>query len=93
MFDVGNNKVRDNCHEAGKYIVSAHWGCNINLRLTKKVTVIFHNLRCHDSHLIIKEIGKFDVKVGVIPDGLKKYMAFTINKWFLLRAFNLWILV
>ena len=25
------------------------------------------------------EIGKFDVKVNVIPNGLEKYMAFTIN--------------
>ena len=32
------------------------------------------------SHLIIKEINKFDVKVSVIPNGLEKYMAFTINR-------------
>ena len=25
------------------------------------------------------EISKFDVKVNVIPNGLEKYMAFTIN--------------
>ena len=25
-------------------------------------------------------MGKFDVKVSVIPNGLEKYMAFTINK-------------
>ena len=31
------------------------------------------------SHLIIGKIGKFDVKVNVIPNGLEKYMAFTIN--------------
>ena len=34
----------------------------------------------YDSHLIIKELGKFDVKVNVIPNGLEKCMAFTINK-------------
>ena len=28
----------------------------------------------------MKEIRKFDVKVSVIPNGLEKYMAFTINK-------------
>ena len=38
-----------------------------------------HNLRGYDSHLIIKEIRKFDVKVSVIPNGLEKYIAFTIN--------------
>ena len=27
----------------------------------------------------MKEISKFDVKLSVIPKGLEKYMAFTIN--------------
>ena len=29
---------------------------------------------------IMQDIGKFNVKIGVIPNGLEKYMAFTINK-------------
>ena len=28
----------------------------------------------------MQEIGKFDVKVNVMPNGLEKYMVFTINK-------------
>ena len=79
LFDVGDNKVRDHCYVTEKYRGSAHWNCNINLKLTKKVPVIFHNLRGYDSHLIMQEIGKFDVKVNVIPNGLEKYMVFTIN--------------
>ena len=47
--------------------------------MTKKIPVIFHNLRGYDSHLIIKEVSKFDVKVNVIPNVLEKYMAFTFN--------------
>ena len=47
--------------------------------LTKKVPVIFHSLRGYDSHLIIKEFEKFDVKIDLIPYGLEKYMAFTKN--------------
>ena len=42
--------------------------------------MVFYNLTGYESHLIIKEIGKFDVKVSVIPNGLEKYMAFTVNK-------------
>ena len=53
---------------------------NVNLKLTKKVPVIFHNVQGYDSHLIINEIGKFDVKADVTPNGLEKYMTFTINK-------------
>ena len=32
------------------------------------------------SHLIFKELSKFNVKISVIPNGLQKYMAFTLNK-------------
>ena len=59
---------------------TAHWSCNINLQLTKKLSVIFHNLRGHDSHLVFHELKKFDVKIDVIPNGLEKYMAFILNK-------------
>ena len=55
-------------------------GVVTNLQLTKKVSVIFHNLRGYDSHLIFNELDKFDVKIKVIPNGLEKYMAFFLNK-------------
>ena len=42
LFVVGENKVRYHDHVTGKYEDSAHWICNINLKLTKKVPVIFH---------------------------------------------------
>ena len=77
-FAAEDNKVTDHDHVTGKYKDSAHWGCNI--KLTRKVPVIFHNLKGYDSHLIIQEIGKFDVKIGVIPNGLEKYMQFAFNK-------------
>ena len=94
LFDVGDNKVRDHCQITGKYRGSAHWSCNVNLKLNKKALVIFHNLRGYDNHLIMQEIGKFDVKVSVKPNRLEKYMVLTINKiWFLFTAYNLWILV
>ena len=80
LFDVGDDKVRDHYHITGKYRGAAHWSCNINLKLSKKIPVIFHNLRGYGSHLITKEIGIFDVKVSVIPNGLEKCMPFTINR-------------
>ena len=64
----------------GKSGDSAHWDCNINLKLTKRMPVIFHNLRGYDSYLIIKEISKLDVKVSAISRALEKHMAFTINR-------------
>ena len=55
-------------------------GFNVNFQLTKKVPIIFHNLRGYDSHLIFDELDKFDVKIDLIPNGLEKYMAFFSNK-------------
>ena len=79
LFDVGDDKVRYYCHATRKCAGSAIWSSNVNLKLTKNVPVIFHNLRGYDSHLIIQKINKSDVKLNVIPNGLEKYMAFTIN--------------
>ena len=74
-----DNKVRDHCHITGKYRGSAHWSCNINLKISKNVLVIFHNLKGYDSHLIFKELSKFNCKISVIRNGLENYMSFTLN--------------
>ena len=42
---IEDEKVRDHCHMSGKFRGAAHWISNINVQLTKKVPVIFHNLR------------------------------------------------
>ena len=75
-FSNDEDKVRDHCHVSGKFRGAAHESCNLYFQLTKKVSVIFHNLRSYDSHLIFNELDKFDVKIKVIPNGLEKYMAF-----------------
>ena len=47
--------------------------------LNHKIPIIFHNLKNYDSHLIMQELGKFNLKINVIPNGLEKYMSFSIN--------------
>ena len=54
LFDDGDEKIRDHCHITGKFRVAAHFSCNANFKLSRKVPVIFHNLRGYDSHLINK---------------------------------------
>ena len=80
LIDNDDEKVRDHCHVTGKFRGAAHWSCNINLQLTKKVPVMFHYLRGYDRHLIFCELSKFDVKIDVIPNGLEKCMAYFLNK-------------
>ena len=80
LIDNDDEKVRDHCHVTGKFRGAAHWSCNINLQLTKKVPVVFQNLRDYDSHLIFCELKNFDVKISAIPNGLGKHMAFFLRK-------------
>ena len=80
LIDDDDEKVRDHCHLTGRFRGAAHWSCNINLQLTKKVPVIFYYMRGYDSHLIFRELNKFDVKIDVMSNRLGKYMAFLLNK-------------
>ena len=48
--------------------------------MTRTIPVIFPSLRGYSSHLIVRKIGKCDVKVSVIPNELQKCMVFTVNK-------------
>ena len=48
--------------------------------MTKKIPVIFYNLRGYCSHLIFNDLNKFDVKIDVIPNRLEKYTIFFLSK-------------
>ena len=72
-------KVRDHCHITGKYKGSAHRDCNINIKLNHKIPVVFHKPKNYDLHLIMKDLGKFNLKIFVIPNELEKYISFSIN--------------
>ena len=50
LIDNDEEKFRNHCHVTGKFRGAAHWDCNINFQLTKKVPVIFHNLRGSKRH-------------------------------------------
>ena len=80
LIDDDDEKVRDHCHIFQKYRGSAHWGCNINLQLTKNILVIFHNLRGYDSHLIFCEFNTFEEKIDVIPNIYQNTWHFVLSK-------------
>ena len=69
-------KVGDHCHMTGKYRDFPHRDCNININLNHKIPIAFHDLKNHDSHVIMKGPGKFNFKINVIPNGLENCMSF-----------------
>ena len=47
-YDEDEAKVRDLDHVTAKYQRFAHQACNLNLMLSKKIPVVFHNLQNYD---------------------------------------------
>ena len=72
---LNTDKVRDHCHVTRKFRGASPSKCNINLRLPKKLPIIFHDLQGYDGHVIFKELNNFDVDIDVIAKGIDKYMS------------------
>ena len=71
--ELNTDKVKDHCHISGKFRGPAHNKCNINLRLPKKLPIIFHNLQGYNGHLRFKELNNFNVDIEVIPKTIDNY--------------------
>ena len=79
--EITEDKVRDHCHITGKYRGAAHKKCNLQLRIPKKLPIIFHNLEGYDGHFIIRELNNFtNINIQVIPKSTEKYMSIIVNK-------------
>ena len=75
------DKVRDHCHITGKYRGAADSQCNLQLKIPKKLPIIFHNLEGYDGHLSFKELNNFDnIDIQVIPKTSERYMSIIINR-------------
>ena len=72
-FVEGDVKVKDQIHVTGKHRGAAYRDCNINISLNYIIPVVFHNLKNYDTHLIMQELGKFNFKINIIPNGLEMY--------------------
>ena len=101
QYQANDIRVLDHCHITGKYRGSAHQDCNSNcgLSLKHKLPVIFHNLRCYDSHFIMQETGKISkekqLDINCIPNNMEKYIWLSClgNILCLLIVWNLWLQV
>ena len=71
----GDAKVRDHCHITGTYRGSD----NIRVELNHNISIALHNLKNYSSYLIAQELGKFNLKINVIPNGIQEHIGFNIN--------------
>ena len=74
-------RVRDHEHHSGRFRGLAHADCNLRFKKTKRIPIVFHNLKNYDGHLIMQAIGKVGKeKITCIPTNMEKYLSFTLGK-------------
>ena len=52
--ELDKNKVRNHCHTTGEYRGAAHSQCNLKIKISRKLPVIFHNLEIYDGHITFR---------------------------------------
>ena len=63
-----------------KFRAAAHQSCNLNFQRTKRIPVIFHNLKGYDSHLIFSVLHKFNLKIKCNTKWIRKIHGILLNK-------------
>ena len=69
-------KVRVHCHYTSKYRRAVHSKCNLRLKRTRTIPVLFHNLTGYDCHLFVKRLADSLGDVNCIPRNEEKYVTF-----------------
>ena len=82
-------RVSDHDHLTDRYRGAAHCKCNLKLKFAADkqngkitISIIFHNLRGYNDHLILKSFQKdlFDEgKIKCIPNNMERYISFSIE--------------
>ena len=83
-FDNNDNnkkqqRVRDHCHNTGKYRGAAHNIFNLRYKIPKEIPVVFHNGSTYDYHFIIKELAKeSEGNFECLGENTEKYITFSV---------------
>ena len=78
-IDKKHHKIKDHCHDTGKYRGAAHNICNLRYRIPKEIPIVFHNGATYDYHFIIKELVKeFDGNFECLGENTEKYIMFSV---------------
>ena len=88
-----NPKVRDHCSFTGRYRGPAHRSCNLKLKIkpdTRKIPVVFHNLKGYDSHFIIQNLHTAKGNISCIAYNAEKYISFSLVNSSFSTAFSSW---
>ncbi|XP_050516169.1 uncharacterized protein LOC126891303 [Diabrotica virgifera virgifera] len=76
-FSDDDIKCKDHCHRTGTYRGPSHQCCNLQLRETFMIPIVFHNLG-YDSHFLIKHLNTdIEGNFQILPLNKERYISFT----------------
>ena len=79
MAKKNNFKVKDHCHNTGKYRGAVQDICTLRYEIPKEITVVFHNGSTNDYHFIIKVLAEeFEGEFECLAENTEKYISFSV---------------
>jgi len=69
------SKVLDHCHLSGQFLGPAHSKCNLQARVPDFLPILFHNSSFYDLKFIVRELGKFEGDIKVIPSNGETFIS------------------
>ena len=73
------HKVRDPCHQTGKFRGAAHSICSLRYKTPKETLIVFHNGSTYNYHFIINQLAKeFDGQLECLGENTEKYITFSV---------------
>ena len=79
LEDKKYRKVREYCHDTGKYKGATHSISNLKYSLPKVIPIVFHNGSNYDYHFIIKDLAEeFKKQLTYLGGNTEKYITFAV---------------
>ena len=76
--DKEYHKVRDHCHDIGKFRGAAHNICSLRYKIPKEIPIVFHNGCTYDYLFLIKQLAtEFKGKFDCLGENNEKYITFS----------------
>ena len=73
------HKIKDHCHQTGKFRGGAHSTANLRYKTPKEIPVVFHNCSTYDYHFIINKLAKeFYGQLECLGENSEKYITFSV---------------
>lgn len=90
--DINMRTVRHHNHFTSKFIAACHSICNLKIKKSQKIVILFHNLKGYDSKFIIRSLYRYTEnpsEISVISSSMEKFLQITTSKFIFRDSYQL----